>query len=71
MADTLLPVEGQLREHIVRDLLEFGLRATCLADVIVRQRYAVEMGQDGFYGPMDEAVLADLEHLATGKARLQ
>lgn len=66
LADTLLPLECELRERIVRDLLEFGLRATGLADVIVRQRYAVKMGREGCYGVVDVAVLADLEHLAAG-----
>ena len=63
-ANTQLPLECQLREKLVRDLLEFGLRATCLADIIARQRYAVEMVQAGGDG-CAEAILADLEHLAT------
>jgi hypothetical protein len=63
-ADTQLPLECGLRLKIVREMLETGRRATCLEDVIVRQRYAIEMGRDGCHGLADEAVLLDLEHLA-------
>jgi hypothetical protein len=64
LADTYLPLEARLRDSIVRELLEHGLRAVSLADAIVRQKYLVEMGRDGLADGVAEAVLADLEHLA-------
>jgi hypothetical protein len=62
LADTKLSLGCCLRRDIVRNLLETGLRATNIADVLERQRYFVALE---FPAPeIDRAVLADLEYLA-------
>lgn len=59
-SDNYLSIACILRQDIVRDLMETGLRAQTLNDVIIRQRYVIQdYMADGFC-----AVLADLEHLA-------
>jgi hypothetical protein len=61
-ADSQLSLACELREKLVEDLLETGLRAATLADLIIRQRHAI----DGDYHEREimQAVLEDLEHLA-------
>jgi len=52
-----------LRRDMVRDLLETGLRAQSIGDVLIRQRHYVE--RDFTMHEVEQAVLADLEHLVT------
>ena len=59
----------ELRWDIVRDLLRTGLRAQSLADVLVRQRWLINSGS--FDAEIDNAVLADLEHLCGLQAAVQ
>lgn len=61
-ADTMLPLECVIREQTVCDLLQTGLRAQTIEDVLARQRYVIDLGYSA--PEIDEAVLADLEHLA-------
>jgi hypothetical protein len=58
-----LSLACQLRQLIVVELLETKLRATSLADVLTRFRECLEY-RDG-KDPIEQALLADLEHLAT------
>jgi Homeodomain-like domain len=60
--DTYLSLECALRQTIICDLLETGLRAQTMADVLVRQRYLVTCECD--LAEVEQAVMADLEHLA-------
>ncbi len=58
-----------LRQDIVRDFLRTGLRAQSLADVLVRQRWLIDSGM--FDAEIENAVLADLEHLCGLQAAVQ
>ena len=62
MGDFNLDLPACGRQEIVRELLQTGLRAKSIADVLIRQRYTIDYGADGL--GIEEAVLADLEHLA-------
>lgn len=59
----LLSLGCHLRREMVRGLLETGLRAQSIADVIIRQRYYLT--RDFSMHDVEQAVLADLEHLVT------
>lgn len=61
-SNTQLDVSAYGRQEIVRGLLETGLRAQSLADVLIRQRYLVD--SESVMVEVEQAVLADLEHLA-------
>ena len=50
-----------MRRHLVCQLLETGLRARTLAEVVMRQRYLVDLGEN--MPEIERAVLADLEAL--------
>ena len=60
-SDQQLDLPACLRREIVRDLLETGLRATSIHEVLIRQRHLVasEMSEP----EIDQAVLLDLEAL--------
>jgi DNA-binding CsgD family transcriptional regulator len=58
---TQLDLAADGRRKIVRDLLETGLRAQTIADVLVRQRH--RMAHEYSMPEVEQAVLADLEHL--------
>jgi hypothetical protein len=58
---THLDLSAQLRENIVGDLLWTGLRATSVAEVLLRCQHAIDIG---FSMPeVDQAVVEDLECL--------
>ena len=59
----LLSLGCHLRREMVLGLLETGLRAQSIADVIIRQRHYLT--RDFSMHEVEQAVLADLEHLAT------
>jgi hypothetical protein len=61
-----LSLACHLRHEIVRGLLETGLRAQSIAEVLIRHRYHLEMGLSAW--DIDQAVLTDLEHLALSAA---
>jgi hypothetical protein len=52
---------AQARQSIVLELLETGIRAQSIKDVLARQRYMVE--SETLDGKINDAVLADLAHL--------
>lgn len=60
--DQQIDLPAAYRLDQVRDLLETGLRASNLDDVLIRQRYLVDNGSS--MPEVEQAVLADLEHLA-------
>jgi predicted DNA-binding protein (UPF0251 family) len=60
-SDTQLDLAAYGRKEIVRGLLETGLRAKSLADVLARQRHLVDCEYS--MPEADRAVLADLEYL--------
>jgi hypothetical protein len=61
-SDTQLDLAAGGRLEIVRGLIETRLRAQSLADVLVRQRYLV--ARECSMVEVEQAVLADLEHLS-------
>jgi hypothetical protein len=61
-SDTQLDLAARGRREIVRDLLETGLRARTLGEVLIRQRHLV--ASESVMVEVEQAVLADLEHLA-------
>jgi hypothetical protein len=58
-----LPLACSLRHDIIRLLLETGLRAQSIAEVLIRQRHYIE--REFSIPEIEQAVLADLERLAT------
>ena len=60
---SFLSLACDLRRDIVQHQLGTGLRAQCVADVLERHRYSLGLGFRA--DEIDQAVLADLEHLAT------
>jgi DNA-binding CsgD family transcriptional regulator len=60
--DTQLDLAARGRREIVLDLLETGLRARTLGEVLIRQRYIV--ARECSMPEVEQAILADLEHLA-------
>ena len=60
--DTQLSLPCRIRCEMVRQMLDTGLRARSLEEVLVRQRHLVERGHHD--EAIERAVLADLEHLA-------
>jgi hypothetical protein len=69
--NTQLDLCADGRREIVRGLLETGLRARSLHDVLIRQRYVVNLEYSA--PEIGRAVLEDLQHLAklSGPARQQ
>lgn len=65
LGDLNLDLPVYIRYEMVRKLLETGIRARTLEDVLIRQRYCVE--SDISEPEVDKAVLADLEALASVK----
>jgi hypothetical protein len=66
IGDWRLPMACCVRQRIVCKLLETGLRAESLQDVLVRQRYYMKREYE--MNEIGHAVLADLEHLAAKEA---
>jgi hypothetical protein len=60
--DFVLSKECEVRRDMVEMEFQSGLRATCMADVILRQR-ALMAGEFVDDADAQEAILADLEHL--------
>lgn len=60
---SFLPVGCQLRQQLVQNLLGNGLRAQSVADVLARHRYKLALGWHA--EEIEQAMLADLEHLVT------
>jgi hypothetical protein len=63
-SDTQLDASAYARQEIVRGLLETGLRAQSLADIVIRLRYLSASESTIGMPEMVEATLADAEHLA-------
>ena len=64
MGDTQLDLPAAFRREIVRNLLEVGLRARSIAEVLIRQRHMIDAQMS--MPEIDQAVLLDLEGLAAG-----
>jgi hypothetical protein len=66
VGDRQLDLPSAFRMEIVRNLLEVGLRAASVEEVLIRQRYTIDsqMSQP----EIDQAVLLDLEGLVAAKA---
>ena len=54
---------ARFRQEIIRNLLEVGLRASSIAEVLIRQRYAIAISSQMSRPEIDRAVLLDLEGL--------
>lgn len=66
IGERVVGLAAQARWDIVRDLLETGLRASNLDEVLIRQRYLVE--RESSMPEVEKAVLVDLEHLVQMQA---
>ena len=65
-ADSQLDLPAYMRRDIVRRLLETGLRATSLGEVLIRQQHLVDSQMTE--PKVEKAVLADLEALVAAEA---